>query len=93
MSTTYEVINLKESNFDGAENVSFSCYSSAPGKYLMCGRNTESLKMKRDDYNFVMRSHNYNLDDLPGKIITPSFGRYDYVEDFTLSDPQTGEVI
>lgn len=93
MATTYEIINLKESKFDDADNVAISCYSSDKGKYLMCGRNTETLKMKRDDFNYSMRSHGYNLDDLPGKILTPSFGRYDRLEDFTLSDPETGEVI
>lgn len=93
MAIKYEVINVKESKFDGADNVSITCYSSDQGKYLMCGDNTESLKMRRDDFNFVMRSRGYELDNLKGKQIHPVFERFGYVEDFTLSDPETGEVL
>lgn len=89
----YQIINIKESKFDGADNVAILCYSDEPGKYLLCGDNTESLKMKRDDFNFVMRSHGYDLKNVKGKNLDPKFGRYDYLEDFTLSDPETGEVI
>ena len=89
----FQVINVKESKFDNADNVSILCYSSEPGKYLMSGPNTESLKMKREDFNYAMRSHNYDLAKMEGMHINPVFGRYDYITDFTLSDPDTGEVV
>lgn len=97
MATNYQIINVKESkgNFEGNnfDNRVFLCYSSDSGKYVICGENTENLKMKADDFNFVLRSHNYELSVLPGKLIVPVFGRNDYVTDFTLADPDTGEVI
>ena len=88
----YQVINVKESKFDNADNVAILCYSSEPGKFLMGGTNTESLKMKRDDFNYVMRNRNYELGKMEGMQLNPSFGRFDYLTDFTLSDPETGEV-
>ena len=89
----YQVINIKESKFDNADNVVILCYSSEPGKYLLAGSNTETLKMKRDDFNYVMRSHNYDLAKIEGMHISPGIGRFDYLNDFTLSDPESGEVI
>lgn len=93
MATNYIVINCKESKFEGADNIAITCYSSDKGKYLMCGSNTETLKMVRDDFIVALRVHGYELDDLPQKVLTPVFGRYDRVEDFVLSDPKTGEVL
>lgn len=93
MATNYQIINVKESNFNDAENVVILCYSDDKAKYLISGSNTESLKMKKDDFNFAIRSHGYDINKLEGKCISPKFGRFDYLEDFTLSDPETGEVI
>ena len=97
MATKYQIINVKESkgNMDGNpfDNRMILCYSSEISKYLLCGEYTENLKMKTDDFNYAIRHHEYDLSQLPGKIITPVFGRNDYITDFTLSDPETGEVI
>lgn len=97
MATRYIIINVKESkgSIDGNsfDNRMILCYSSESSKYLVCGLYTENLKMKTDDFNYAIRSHGYDLSQLPDKIITPVFGRNDYITDFTLSDPETGEVI
>lgn len=97
MATKYQIINVKESKGtmegNAFDNRMILCYSTETSKYLVCGEYTENLKMKTDDFNFAVRSHNYDLNQLPGKIITPVFGRNDYITDFTLSDPETGEVI
>lgn len=97
MAVKYYIINVKESkgSIDGNsfDNRMILCYSSESSKYLVCGEYTENLKMKTDDFNYAVRSHGYDLSQLPGKIISPVFGRNDYITDFTLSDPETGEVI
>lgn len=97
MAAKYQIINVKESKgtMEGNpyDNRMILCYSTETSKYLVCGDYTENLKMKTDDFNFAVRSHNYVLSDLPGKIITPIFGRNDYITDFTLSDPDSGEVV
>lgn len=97
MATKYQIINVKESKGtmegNAFDNRMILCYSTETSKYLVCGEYTENLKMKTEDFNFAVRSHNYDLSQLPGKIITPVFGRNDYITDFTLSDPETGEVI
>lgn len=97
MATKYQIINVKESKGtmegNAFDNRMILCYSTETSKYLVCGEYTENLKMKTDDFNFAVRSHNYDLSQLPGNIITPVFGRNDYIIDFTLSDPETGELI
>ena len=97
MATKYQIINVKASKgtIEGNpfDNRMILCYSSEPGKYVICGTNTENLKMKTDDFNYAIRSHNYDVNDLEGKIMTPTFGRNDYITDFVLSDPETGEVV
>ncbi len=97
MATKYQIINVKESKgvVDGNpfDNRMILCYSTESSKYLLCGPYTENLKIKTDDFNYVIRNRGYDLRDLPDKIITPVFGRNDYITDFTLSDPETGEVI
>lgn len=97
MATKYQIINVKESKGtmegNAFDNRMILCYSTETSKYLVCGEYTENLKMKTEDFNFAVRSHEYDLSQLPGKIITPVFGRNDYITDFTLSDPETGEVI
>lgn len=93
----YQIINVKESSgtFEGNkfDNRMFMCYTDEQSKYLLCGENTCSLKMKADDFVYAMRSHKYNNGDLPDKIISPVFNQNGYMTDFTLSDPETGEVI
>lgn len=97
MATKYQIINVKASKgtIEGNQfdNRMILCYSSEQGKYVICGPNTENLKMKTDDFNYVIRSHNYDVNELEGKIMTPTFGRNDYITDFVLSDPETGEVV
>ena len=97
MATKYQIINVKASKGtiegNAFDNRMILCYSSEPGKYVICGPNTENLKMKTDDFNYAIRSHNYDVNEFEGKIMTPIFGRNDYITDFTLSDPDTGEVI
>ncbi len=97
MATKYQVINVKESkgNIEGNpfDNRMILCYSTESSKYLVCGEYTENLKMKTNDFNYAVRHHGYDLSDLPGKIISPVFGRNDYITDFTLSDPESGEVV
>lgn len=97
MATKYQIINVKESkgkvDDNPFDNRMILCYSTGTSKYLLCGDYTENLKMKTDDFNYVIRNRGYELGGLSGKIITPVFGRNDYITDFTLSDPDTGEVI
>lgn len=97
MAAKYQIINVKESKgtVEGNQfdNRMILCYSTESSKYLLCGEFTENLKMKTDDFNYAIRSRGYDLSELPGKIISPVFGRNDYIEDFTLSDPETGEVV
>lgn len=97
MATKYQIINVKDSRgeIDGNkfDNKMILCYSSETSKYLVCGDFTENLKCKADDFNYAIRAHGYDLQQLPGKMIHPVFGRNDYVTDFTLADPDTGEVI
>lgn len=97
MATKYQIINVKESKGtmegNSFDNRMILCYSTETSKYLVCGEYTENLKMKTDDFNYAIRFHNYDLKDLPGKIISPVFDKNGYVTDFTLSDPDSGEVI
>lgn len=90
---TYKIINVKESHLNDADNVSILCATDEKSKYLIAGDPTASLKMKRDDFNYVIRAHGYSLDSLSGKILVPKFGRYDYLDDFDLCDPESGEVL
>lgn len=97
MASVYQVINLKESKgvYNGLDfdNRVFLCYTSDSSKFLVCGHNTDSLKIRKDDYNYVMRSHNYQPNSIPGKIITPTFDKNGYMIDFVLSDPDSVEVV
>lgn len=93
----FEIINVKVSKgvMEGNpyDNRMFLCYTDESSNYLVSGTNTINLKMKVDDYNYAIRFHNYNVNDLEGKIIIPVFNQNGYMTDFTLSDPETGEVI
>lgn len=95
----YQIINVKPysgdlSNGNGKfDNEHFLCFTDAPGKYLTAGPNTTILKIRRDDFNYALRAHGYSANDLPDKIISPIFDENGYMTDFTLSDPDTGEVI
>lgn len=93
----FQIINVKESSgtFEGNkyDNRVFLCYTDDSSKYLISGENTCSLKMKVDDFNYAMRSHKYSNGDLADKVISPQFDQYGNMTDFTLSDPETGEVI
>lgn len=97
MATTYQIINVKESkgNYNGGDynNVNILCYcsESASAKYLIAGSDTDTLKMKRDDYNYVMRARNYTNADLEDSFISPVFDKNGYLTDFTLSNPESGE--
>ena len=96
MATVYQIINVKESKgtMEGNpfDNRMILCFSSDTSKYLVCGAYTENLKMRTDDFNYVIRNHEYALGELEGKIISPTFDKNGYVTDFTLSDPESGEV-
>ena len=94
----YQIINAKENKFklEGVEyfNIDIECYcSDSPSKkYLRCGDDTCKLKCRYDDFAYIIRAHNYKEADLPGMFIIPVFDRNGYVEDFTLCDPESGEV-
>lgn len=96
----YQIINVRTSTGslpDGGkyDNKNIHCYcSDSPAKkFLICGDDTCDLKCRADDFAYIMRSRSYKDSDLPGKLINPVFDRTGHVEDFTLSDPQTGEVL
>lgn len=95
----YQIINVKPyrgdlSNGGGQyDNEHFLCYTDETSKYLTAGPNTDILKIRRADFDYVMRSHNYTASQLPDKVISPVFDKNGYMTDFTLSDPDTGEVI
>lgn len=93
----YQIINVKESSgmFEGNkfDNRVFACYTDKECKYIVAGENTCNLKMRVNDFVYAMRSHNYSANDLPEKILSPVFDEQGYMTDFTLSNPETGEVI
>lgn len=97
MATTYQIINVKISSgkYEGVDfdNRIFLCYTSDNSKYLVCGDNTDTLKMRKDDFIYCMKSKNLQESQLPGNMISPVFDKNGYMIDFTLTNPDTGEVI
>lgn len=97
MATTYIIINVKVSSgkFEGVDfdNRIFLCYTNESSKYLVCGNNTDSLKIRKDDFVYCMKSKNLQENQLPGNVIVPVFDKNGYMIDFTLSKPDTGEVV
>lgn len=93
----FQIINVKVSAgvFEGNkyDNRVFLCYTDEASKYLVTGSNAVNLKMKVDDFNYAVRFHNYNIADFEGKVLSPVFDQNGYMTDFTLSDPETGEVV
>ena len=91
----YKVICVKKHTDKNGEfdHRLFVCYSSEPNRSLVIGQYVESLKMKYEDFTYVLRSRGYNLEDLPGAYIEPSFDRYGFVRDFELKKAdENGEI-
>lgn len=97
MATSYIIINVKVSSgkFEGVDfdNRIFLCYTNDSSKYLVCGSNTDTLKMRKDSFVYCMKSNKLQESQLPGNVIVPVFDKYGYMTDFTLTNPETGEVI
>lgn len=96
----YQIINVRIStgvSSDGSKydnrNIHCYCSDSPAKKFLVCGDDTCDLKCRSDDFTYILRSRNYKDSDLVGKYINPVFDRSGHVEDFTLTDPESGEVI